>query len=79
MHGIIARGEASAAQVNEFYDYQAKGSRDRVELIRYVMEEKGDQMSSDIREQYTKLLTMSEDQLKGIEAQRQAALSRNRP
>lgn len=77
-HGLIARGEATPEQVNEFYDFQAKGAQDRVELIRYVMEEKGDQMSADVREQYTKLLTMSEDQLKGIEAQRESALNRNR-
>ncbi|MBX7059722.1 MAG: hypothetical protein K1X75_16780 [Leptospirales bacterium] len=76
LQSSIATGQASRDQVNEFYDFQAKSWRDRLELIEFVVGEKGDAMSPEIRQQYDRVRSMSDEQVKALEAQRQAALSR---
>lgn len=76
LQSFIAQGTASNEQVNQYYDYQSRGVKDRLELINYVLENKGGEMSDDIRAQYERIKTMSEDQLKGFDAQRQMALQR---
>jgi len=72
----IASGNASEEEVTDYYDAKAKPMQDRLELVNYVLDEKGGEMGDSIKQQYEKILKMSEDQLKAIEAQREMAKQR---
>lgn len=73
---LVASGKASRDQIEQFYDFQAKPIRDRLQLLEYVMKESGSNMSSDVKEQYDKILTMNKNQLTAFEDQKRKALER---
>ncbi len=73
---LVASGKASRDQVEQFYDFQAKPVRDRLQLLEYVMKEQGSAMSADVKEQYDKILQMNKNQLNAFEEQKKKALER---
>jgi hypoxanthine phosphoribosyltransferase len=76
LQSLIAQGKASEEQVNTFYTYQMKQYKDRAELVDYVLAEKSDSMSSEIKQQYEKIRQMTTTQLESFERQRTQALQR---
>ncbi len=70
-------GNASAGDVNQYYDSKTKMVKDRLELINYVMESQGDKMSDDIREQYKKVLEMNNKQLDSYNKSRERDLKKS--
>ncbi len=69
----VYQNQASAGDIDRFYDYQTKGIRDRLDLLNYVLEEQGSQMSPEIKSQYDKILTMNKNQLQSMEEARTRA------
>ncbi len=76
LQSLIAQGKAEEAQVNRFYDFQTKQYHDRKELVEYVLAEKADAMSPEIKQQYEKILDMTNRQLNAFEQQKTQALQR---
>ncbi len=71
----VNKGEASAEDVNFYYDQQAKPVKDRLELLDYVIEKSGASMPEDIKKRYEEVRVMNRTQLENYEKARQAALA----
>lgn len=75
LQSTIVQGKATPDQVTQYYDFQAKPIKDRLELLEYVLKEQGDRMSPEIKEQYEKILDMNKRQLSSFEESRRRAIS----
>ena len=71
----IVKKEASAEQVNEYYDYQQKAMTDRMELIDYVLNESKADVSEEMRKKLEQVRQMNERTLKSYEDARTRALN----
>lgn len=71
----IVKKEASEEQINQYYDFQTKSIRDRLELINYVLDKKGDSMSEEIKKKYTEIRDMNKRQLDSYEKARTRAIN----
>lgn len=77
--GVIATREASPDEINRYYDYRKKQVSDRVELVKYVMESQGENLSDEYREQFQKVLDMNNNELKAFEDSRNKLLGKTSP
>ncbi|MBI3396764.1 MAG: hypothetical protein HY042_13080, partial [Spirochaetia bacterium] len=78
VQSLVAQGRASQAQIDQFYDYQTKPIKDRLELLDYVLKEQGSSMAPDVKEQYDKILQMNKQQLTALDEARKRAASGGR-
>jgi len=74
VQSLVVQGKATREQITQYYDFQAKPIKDRLELLDYVLKEQGDNMSAEIKDQYEKILEMNRKQLAAFEESKQRAL-----
>ena len=74
LQSMVVQNNASAEEVNEYYDLQMKSYKDRKELLGYVFENMADKMSDDIKSQYEKVQEMNNTQLADLENKRKRSL-----
>lgn len=73
MQSRIFQNKASSDEIDKFYDFQAKGIRDRLELLEYVLAEQSASMSPDIKKKYDQIVSMNKNQLQSFEEARKRA------
>lgn len=69
----IFQNQASSQEIDTFYDFQAKGIKDRLELLEYVLAEQSGTMSADIKAKYDQIVSMNKNQLQSFEEARKRA------
>lgn len=74
----IFQNKATEQEIDRFYDFQAKGIRDRLELLEYVLAEQASSMSPDIKQKYDQIVSMNRNQLQSFEEARKRAKSNAR-
>ncbi|MCS7204725.1 MAG: hypothetical protein NZ853_03430 [Leptospiraceae bacterium] len=65
---------ATAQEIEEYYQYQKKPIEDRIELLKYVLQELQDELTEEMIKQYQEVLRMNEQQLKNLEEQKKILL-----
>jgi hypothetical protein len=73
MQTRIFQNKASPEEIDRFYDFQAKGIQDRLELLEYVLAEQSATMSPDIKKKYDQIVSMNKNQLQSFEEARKRA------
>ncbi|MEQ8350685.1 MAG: hypothetical protein RH862_04330 [Leptospiraceae bacterium] len=71
----IVKKDASAEEVNEYYDYQQKALNDRLELIEYVLNKADANMSDEMRKKFEDVKKMNQRTLKSYDDARKRALN----
>jgi len=74
----IFQNQASSQEIDKFYDFQAKGIKDRLELLEYVLAEQSGTMSADIKQKYDQIVSMNKNQLQSFKEARKKAKSNAR-
>lgn len=70
--------QASASEISDFYDNQAKGMKDRTELLEYVLGKVSDELDADMKKKYEEVLASNKQAISRIEEEKKKAMEQAR-
>lgn len=70
--------QASAGEISDFYDNQAKGMKDRTELLEYVLGKVSDELDADMKKKYEEVLASNKQAISRIEEEKKKAMEQAR-
>ncbi len=72
----VQEGRANQEEINQHYDLETKGVKDRLEILDYILEKQNKFMSPEVKKQYDSILAKNKEQMEQIEKDRQNALNK---